>query len=89
MDSKEILDAATIQQNRKNNLDMLIFYIMSCEFIFLLLKLIAKLIKLIIDLTQINLKKPWNKRLFVFNFISFCRYAVKLFIEIVIIFNLN
>lgn len=64
------------------NLDSLIYYIFACEFIFLLIKLIAKFTKLIIDLTQINMQKHWNMKLIVFNIISFIRYAIKLAIEI-------
>lgn len=72
------------------NSDSLIYYIFSCEFIFLLIKLIAKFLKLITDLTQINLQKHWNHKLLVFNIISFIRYAIKLIIEIVnIIFILE
>lgn len=66
-----------------NNLDSLIYYIFACEFIFLLLKLVSKYIKMIVDLTQINMNKQWNKKLIVFNIISFLRYALKLLIEIV------
>ena len=65
------------------NFDSLIYYIFSCEFVFLLIKLIAKLIKLLIDLTQINIRKHWNLKLTVFNVISFIRYSIKLAIEIV------
>lgn len=68
------------------NIDSLIYYIFSCEFIFLLIKLISKLIKLVIDLTQINMQKYWNMKLIVFNIISFVRYAIKLIIEIVFYF---
>jgi hypothetical protein len=63
-------------------MDSLIYYIFSCEFIFLLLKLISKFIKLSVDLTQLNMQKNWHYRLIVFNIISFLRYSIKLFIEI-------
>jgi hypothetical protein len=69
-----------------NNLDSLIYYIFACEFIFLLIKLIAKFVKLIIDLTQINMQKHWNLKLITFNVISFLAYAIKLTIEIVRLF---
>jgi hypothetical protein len=84
IDSKEIV-ANMHSNNTKNsqNLDSLMYYIFSCEFIFLLIKLIAKFIKLTMDLTQLNMKKLWNHKLIVFNMISFLRYAIKLFIEIV------
>jgi hypothetical protein len=65
------------------NTDSLIYYIFACEFIFLLIKLVSKFIKLIIDLTQINMQKHWNMKLMMFNLISFIRYGIKLAIEIV------
>jgi hypothetical protein len=64
-------------------MDSLLYYIFSCEFIFILLKLVSKLIKLIMDLTSINMQKQWDYRNIVFNVISFFRYALKLLIEVV------
>lgn len=81
-----ILTTTTQGKQTGTNLDSLLYYIFACEFIFLLLKLIAKFMKLIIDLTQINMQKHWNLRLTVFYWISFIRYAIKLFIEIVSFF---
>lgn len=86
LDSKEI-PAQTQTGKGGQNLDSLMYYIFSCEFIFLLIKLLSKLVKLVIDLTQLNMKKHWNHKLIVFNIISFLKYAVKLFIEIVIYFS--
>ena len=67
-----------------NSLESLIYYVFACEFIFLLLKLIGKFIKVSISLTQINMGKNWNYKLLVFNIISILRYSIKLMIEIVI-----
>jgi hypothetical protein len=64
-------------------MDSLIYYIFSCEFIFLLIKLISKFIKLSISLTQLNMNKIWKHKLIVFNLIGVLRYTVKLYIEIV------
>jgi hypothetical protein len=65
------------------NTDSLIYYIFACEFIFLLIKLVSKFLKLIIDITQINMQKHWDLKIIVFNIISFIRYGIKLAIEIV------
>lgn len=82
LDSKEVSNSSNSQKSAQN-LDSLMYYIFSCEFIFLLIKLISKFIKLVIDLTQLNMKKHWNHKLVVFNIISLLKYAIKLFIEIV------
>jgi hypothetical protein len=78
----DIKDLSNIK-NSKDAYNPLIYYIFGCEFIFLMIKLVAKFFKLAIDLTQINFGKDWQHRLVVFNMISFIRYAIKLTIEIV------
>jgi hypothetical protein len=80
-------DTSHTNNGQRTNFDFLIFYIFSCEFIFLLIKLIGKFMKLTVDLTQINMKKQWTHRLVVFNLISFTKYAIKFFIEIVTYIN--
>jgi len=73
-----------VKSKAGNGLESIIYYIFACEFIFLLLKLLGKFIKLSVNLTEINMGKNWNYKLLVFNLISIIRYSIKLFIEIVI-----
>ena len=65
------------------SLDSLIYYIFSCEFIFLLIKLFSKILKFIIEITQIYMQKTWELKTISFNIINLLKYAVKLAIEIV------
>jgi hypothetical protein len=84
----DINDLSNIKSS-KDAYNQLIYYIFGCEFIFLMIKLVAKFFKLSVDLTQINMGKDWAHRLLVFNMISFIRYAIKLLIEIVIMLILE
>ena len=84
----DIKDLSNLKSS-KDAYNPLIYYIFGCEFIFLMIKLVAKFFKLSVDLTQINFGKDWAHRLLVFNMLSFIRYAVKLLIEIVKYINLE
>jgi hypothetical protein len=79
IDIKDLSNA----KSTKDAYNPLIYYIFGCEFVFLIIKLLAKFFKLSIDLTQITMGKDWQHRILVFNMISFVRYAIKLMIEIV------
>ncbi len=80
VDIKDLSNA----KSSKDSYNPLIYYIFGCEFVFLIIKLVAKFFKLSVDLTQITFSKDWAHRILVFNLISFVRYAIKLLIEIVI-----
>jgi hypothetical protein len=86
------IDFSSTDKGSQNNMDKLIYFIFGNEFLFLLLKLIIKFLKLTIDITSINLQKTWDYRRPVFNVFSFSRYAFKIFIEIkfcIILFRLG
>jgi len=65
------------------SLDSLIYYIFGCEFIFLLIKLYTKILKFVIEITQLYMQKAWELKAMSFNIINIIKYAVKLAIEIV------
>jgi hypothetical protein len=86
------IDFSNVGKGSQNNMDRLIYFIFANEFMFLLIKLLIKFWKLIIDLTSINLQKTWDYRRPVFNFLSFARYTFKIIIEIkfcIILFRLG
>ena len=86
------IDFSSSGRGSQNNMDKLIYFIFGNEFMFLLLKLIIKFLKLSIDLTMINLQKTWDYRRPVFNLLSFSRYTFKIIIEIkfcIILFRLG
>ncbi len=73
-----------------DSMDFLIYYLLSLEvfiplkkFLTLLLKLLSKMIKYIIELTQIYVGKVWDLKSISFAIISFIHYSVKLYVEIV------
>jgi len=78
-------EGSSIKSSMAQSLDSLIYYIFSCEFIFLLIKLFSKILKFIIEVTQIYMQKSWELKGITFNIINLIKYAVKLAIEIVII----
>ncbi len=87
-DSYSKKDSGTnMKLNLAQSLDSLIYYIFSCEFIFLLIKLFAKIFKFIIEITQIYMQKSWELKSIIFNIINLIKYGVKLMIEIVSYYN--
>lgn len=75
-------DVSQIDRSTSNSIDKLFYVVFINEFIFLLVKLFIKFIKLVIDLTSINLQKTWDYRRTVFSLMSFARYTFKIIIEI-------
>ena len=53
------------------------------QFLTLLLKLVSKMIKYIVELTQLYMGKVWDLKSISFAIISFIHYSVKLYVEIV------
>lgn len=82
------IDFSQAGKSSANNLDKLIYFIFANEFMFILVKLTVKFIKLTIDLTSINIQKTWDYRRSVFNLLSFSRYTFKIIIEIKFCFML-
>jgi len=81
-------DMSNIDRSNSNSIDKLFYVVFINEFMFLIVKLLMKFIKLVIDLTSINLQKTWDYRRPVFNLMSFARYTFKIFIEIKFCFTL-
>ena len=75
-------DLSTIDRTTTNSIDKLFYVVFVNEFMFLLMKLFMKFMKLVIDLTSINLQKTWDYRRPVFNLMSIARYTFKIVIEI-------
>ena len=81
-------DISKIDRSSSNSTDKLFYVVFMNELQFLLAKVFVKFIKLVIDLTSINLQKTWDYRRPVFSIMSFARYTFKIFIEIKFCFTL-
>jgi hypothetical protein len=81
-------DISKIERASSNNIDKLFYVVFMNEQNFLLAKIFVKFIKLVIDLTSINLQKTWDYRRPIFSLMSFARLTFKIFIEIKFCFTL-
>lgn len=64
-------------------IELIMYLIISNEFIFLFIMLTARFYKFIISITSINMGKVWEHRLIVFRLISLIKFFVKLCFEVV------
>ena len=65
----------------KSQEDYLIYFILNSKYLFLLLTIIAKSYKLIINITSINMGKIWDYRGLTFKIISTIKYSIKILYE--------
>ena len=65
----------------KSQEEYLIYFILNTKYLFLLITIIAKSYKLIINITSINMGKIWDYRALTFKIISTIKYSIKILNE--------